>query len=115
MAKSQDRLSVINDQFGKPTFAGDIADVILNMVRSENITAGIYHYAGEPSTTWFEFAEFLVQKAFMDKKLESLPAIYPIRSRDFPSSAERPRYSVLDTTKLEKILGVKGKCWKSCF
>ena len=115
LAESKNMISVVNDQFGKPTFAGDIADAIMLILRTKSVAPGIYHFAGEPTTTWFEFAEFVVHKAFTERKINAMPKIVPIGSSDYPTAAKRPKYSVLDTTKIEKTLGIKGKCWKSFF
>jgi dTDP-4-dehydrorhamnose reductase len=100
-------LSVVNDQFGRPTFATDLAHTALQI----KDRSGIYHFANRGETTWFDFALSIFEKE--GKKHEQLQCrcLKPIRSRNYKTVAIRPQFSVLNTSKIEDI-GIKIRSWK---
>lgn len=100
LAREREELRVVADQQGCPTFAGDIADVLLELAgRSAEIDArdawGIYHYGGAPLTSWHGFASAIVASA---RARETLPVqrVTAIATTDYPTPARRPLNSVLD-------------------
>lgn len=101
-------LSVVDDQRGKPTYAGNIARTIVAVVdrwrTGKPIEAGIYHCACAGEVSWYEFARAIFDTAVERGLLEQAPALHPIGTDGFPTRAERPRNSVLDTSKLEAAL-----------
>jgi dTDP-4-dehydrorhamnose reductase len=114
LAASRDELKVVNDQWGNPTSARDLADAILSVVR--HITAapganswGTFHYAGAGRTNWCHFAETIVEEA--EKVTPKMARIVPIPSSEFPTAARRPKNSTLDCTKLETIYGISPRPW----
>ena len=111
LSKTRTELSVIDDQKGNPTYAGDIALTIFNMLEN-NCPGGIYHYCGDETVSWYEFA-----KRIFDIKKRSNPStkhanikIIPILTKDYPTRALRPMYSVLSMEKI-KSLGIKSSNW----
>ena len=110
LMKERDSLNVVADQKGRPTYAKDLAIATLKMIEAidagKNIK-GIYHFANQGETTWFEFA----------KKIQSTAGltcdVHPIQTADFPTPAKRPAYSVLDTSKIEKDLGIEIPHWET--
>jgi dTDP-4-dehydrorhamnose reductase len=82
-------IRVVNDQIGQPTFAGDLAKQIVELVLSE-APAGIYHGTNSGRATWFEFAQAIFSIAGAD-----VSRVIPVSTSDFPSPAKRPTYSVL--------------------
>ena len=104
--KEKDEISVVNDQIGTPTNANDIAQAIIKVIQTKNKIPGIYHYTNSGQTTWFEFAQAI-------KEITNSPIkINPIPTKSYPTPAERPKYSVLDTTKIVEVYGVELVDWK---
>jgi dTDP-4-dehydrorhamnose reductase len=99
-------LNVVNDQQGCPTYAADLAKTIMKFVEALEANGGIYHYCNEGITTWFDFAVAIKELA------EKETVINPISTSQFPTSAKRPQYSVLDTTKIKGTLNITIPHWK---
>ncbi|HAT1797180.1 dTDP-4-dehydrorhamnose reductase [Legionella pneumophila subsp. fraseri] len=117
LACSRKELNIVSDQWGRPTSARDIARVLFEIVqkisRSSFESWGLYHYAGQGVTNWYEFASTFLKIA-KDKQLSlTLNNLNPIKSEEYPTKAIRPKNSVLDTTKIETILGIKSCSWKN--
>jgi dTDP-4-dehydrorhamnose reductase len=93
LGAERDEVSVVNDQIGSPTYAGDLADAILKIISSQATNYGIYHYSNEGAISWCEFAIAIFRK----KKIKI--KVNPISYDKFPSLAKRPKYSVLDLNK----------------
>jgi dTDP-4-dehydrorhamnose reductase len=107
LMKERESLQVVQDQKGSPTYAGDLAKAILQMLESDQFIPGIYHYSNEGETTWFEFAEEI-------KKLTASACIVlPIPSSGFPTPAKRPAYSLMDKSKIRKAYGLYIPDWKT--
>jgi dTDP-4-dehydrorhamnose reductase len=116
LAREREELHIVADQRGCPTYAGDIAEVLLKLAgRISAMDAGnrwgTYHYCGEPATTWHGFAEAIVEEAC---RCETLPVqtIVPIATADYPTLAARPANSVLDCAKLTARLGIQPGLWR---
>ncbi|MEO8568050.1 MAG: dTDP-4-dehydrorhamnose reductase [Ginsengibacter sp.] len=109
LCKEKDKLNVINDQFGSPTYAADLADVIMRFVEaaedSQNY-GGIVNYCNSGTTSWYEFA--LAIKSLVQSNCE----IFPIPSSQYKTAAMRPAYSILDTSKIKGMLGLEIPFWK---
>jgi len=86
---STDEVKVVNDQLGQPTFAGDLAKQIVELVLSD-APAGIYHGTNSDQATWFEFAQAIFSIAGAD-----VSRVIPVATSEFPRPAKRPAYSVL--------------------
>lgn len=118
LASERDSLQVINDQYGAPTGAELIADVTAQALR--NITqhpqrAGIYHLAAAGETTWYGYARFVIdtarQSGFPIQVADD--AITPVDTTAFPTPAQRPHNSRMDTTLLEQTFGLTMPAWQS--
>lgn len=93
-------LRVVADQFGKPTYTGDLARVIAD-VMAKNLFPGVYHACGPDAMSWHDFAQLLLE-VYEAQKAEPRPVeIEPIETADYPTPARRPAYSVLSTEKIE--------------
>jgi dTDP-4-dehydrorhamnose reductase len=102
-------VNVVNDQFGSPTYAMDLAEVIMQIItysKSFASNAGIYHYSDEGVITWYDFA--LAIKEISGSNCN----VHPITTDQFPTVAVRPAFSVLDKTKIQETFGIKLKNWK---
>lgn len=106
LAQDRQELSVVNDQLGTPTYAGDLARVVLNIIKLRSQDYGVYHYSNEGITSWFEFAKAI----FEESNIELY--IIPIETKDYPTLTKRPRYSVLDKSKIKKMLNVEILDWR---
>jgi len=111
-AKGNDSLRVVFDQIGSPTYAADLADAIMKIIAGVirnkiAFNAGIYHYSNEGVCSWYDFAEAIVREAGIQCK------ILPILSRDYPTAARRPFYSVLDKTKIKETYNLEIPHWSS--
>lgn len=116
LAREREELRVVADQRGCPTYAGDIAAVLLELAgRMAEIDArgawGTYHYCGAPATTWHGFASAIVEQARAREPLE-VRAVTPIATADYPTPAARPANSVLDSTRLTKRFGIRPRPWR---
>lgn len=110
LMKEKESLKIVGDQQGRPTYARDLAQATFTMIEAINAGKnihGIYHYANTGVTTWYQFAEKI--KALAGLSCELLA----ITTSEFPTPAARPGYSVLDTTKIEKDLGIDIPNWET--
>lgn len=92
LGAERDTLSVVNDQFGSPTYAPHLAEAIATILSSGRFVPGIYHYADSGTATWFELASAALRLAGLDT------TVLPVTTADYPTAASRPVYSVLDTS-----------------
>jgi dTDP-4-dehydrorhamnose reductase len=106
LMKEKSSIRVVEDQKGSPTFAGDLAGAILEILESDRFIPGVYHYSNEGETTWFGFAREI-------KRLtQSSCELVPIPSSEFQTAAIRPAYSLLDKSKIKKDFGLQIPDWK---
>lgn len=116
LAREREELRVVADQWGCPTYAGDIADVLLELVgRMAEIDAhdawDTYHYCGEPATTWHGFASAIIEQARARESLK-VRAVTAITTADYPTPTARPANSVLDSTRLTARFGIRPRPWR---
>lgn len=117
LAATRNELSIVSDQWGKPTSARDIARVLFEMVQKVSDPFfdcwGIYHYAGQDVTSWYEFAIVFLDMAKKRGFPLTLTRLNPIKTEEYITKAIRPKSSILDTTKIETILGITCHSWKN--
>lgn len=106
LARDRDSLSVVNDQIGTPTHAVDLANAIAKVILSSSTNYGIYHYSNEGKASWYDFAK----KIFEVNKIEI--NLKPISTSEFPTPAQRPKYSVLDKSKIKKEFNLLIEEWQ---
>ncbi len=111
LAESHPQLSVVNDQQGAPTWAATIA--LATMLALNIPETGLYHLTSNGSTTWFGFAQRIFSQAQRIGLIENKPELSPISTKDFPTAAERPKYSVLNCQKFEGTFNVKLPHWQT--
>lgn len=118
LGAERDSLSVVNDQIGTPTNAVDLAEALVQIVVfvSQNSThkaSGIYNFSNEGSCSWFDFAQKIFENNTINIDLQ------PIATSSYPTPAQRPKYSVLDKTKIKLVFGIVIKSWEeslnNCF
>jgi len=107
LGKERDTLGVIFDQIGTPTYAKDLAKAILDVlpaIKSEKVA--IYNYSNEGVLSWYDFAKEIMKMA----KIECL--INPIETKEYPTPAKRPHYSLLNKAKIKKEFNITIPFWK---
>ena len=93
LANEREEISVVKDQIGCPTYAGDLANFIIEILYADNDKFGTYHYCNQGALSWYNFAKYIVDY----KRLDC--SVIPILSKDFKALATRPKYSVLNSSK----------------
>ena len=111
LASERTTLSVVNDQIGTPTNAIDLAKtlvaiIIKNNQQPANDNFGIYNFSNEGQCSWYEFAKKIFE--FNNIQID----LKPIPTTDFPTPAKRPKYSVLDKSKIIDTFGLHIKSWE---
>lgn len=112
LAAERDELRVVADQIGSPTPAWLIADVTAHAIRKGEAASGTMHLVADGSTSWHGFAEAIFEEAAMRGWLLRRPAVVPIATAEYPTPARRPAFSVLDSSKLRSVLGMRPPHWR---
>jgi len=110
LGKERNELNVVSDQIGSPTYATDLAGVILEIIKSkefreENQTTQIYHYSNKGEISWYEFAKEIFKIAKIDCKVN------PIITQQYPTPAKRPRNTLMNKDKVAKQLDIAMRGW----
>ena len=107
-------VKVVADQKGTPTFAGDLAHVILKIISKENpIPYGIYHVTDLGETTWWDFTKEIKNQGIDAGYLQNKDCVVnPCTTEEYPTPAKRPAYSVLSKDKIQKALGITLPQWQ---
>jgi dTDP-4-dehydrorhamnose reductase len=115
LMNEREEIKVVNDQYGSPTCAFDLSQVIISLIqqvdKEKNIPCGIYHFTGEESCTWFEFAGAIYAEGKSLNLLTKPCTVKPCTSAEYPAKVKRPAYSVLDKTKIKNIMGITIPVW----
>jgi dTDP-4-dehydrorhamnose reductase len=112
LGKERDKLQVVADQVGTPTYAVDLAHCILSIINeseTENSTfvPGIYHYSNEGICSWYDFTINIHQIAGINCQVS------PIESKEYPTAAPRPFYSVLNKAKIKNTYAIHIPYWRN--
>ena len=107
----KDSINIVSDQFGTPTYAGDLAKVCLDLISNSVLNkisckGKIYHYSNEGDASWFDFASYIIELSGLKCSVQA------IQTKDYPTLAERPRYSVLDKTKIKQNFKLEIPTWR---
>jgi dTDP-4-dehydrorhamnose reductase len=106
LMKKNNSVKVVNNQIGSPTYAYDLAKVIIEIVMNNKNKSGLFHYSNEGEISWFEFAKSI--KEFYNLDCE----IIGVSSKEFQTIAKRPKYSLLDKTKIKKTFNLEIPFYK---
>lgn len=104
IARTNNSIKVVDDQFGNPTNANDLAYHILKLINTSEF--GVYHCTGTGICSWYDFAEKIVEYADIDCH------VVPCTTLEFPRPAKRPSYSALDKSNLDRAVGNEMRDWK---
>ncbi len=101
LMSEKDSISVVNDQIGSPTYAKDLAEAIIKILNSKKWIPGIYNYSNEGEISWFDFAKDI-------KEIKNLTCeIIGIPTSEYPTTAKRPKYSLLDKSKIKSTFDIE--------
>jgi len=101
----REELSVVFDQVGTPTYAIDLAKVIIEIASLENPSYGLYHYSNEGTASWYDFAHAIFKHENLEIQLK------PVRTSKYPTKAARPAYSVMDKSKIKEAFNIAIPHW----
>jgi len=112
--KEKEEIKVVSDQWGSPTYTVDLAEVILKMINNDSDKFGIYHFTNEGVTNWYEFAREIYRKS---KKLGIIDSnkeveIRSIETKEYPTPAQRPKWSFLSKEKIKRELSLDIRNWE---
>ena len=106
LAAERDELRVVNDQIGSPTYAKDLARVIVQICEREGFESGVYHYSNRGEISWCDFARAIIEVGGAECR------VVPCTTAEYGAKAPRPAYSVLDTSKIRSCLGCEISDWR---
>ena len=106
LGKEKPELGVIFDQIGTPTYARDLARVIMTAI-IKGIVPGIYHFSNEGVISWYDFTKAIHRIAGI-----TTCHVRPLHTAEYPTPAARPHYSVLDKTKIKQTYGIEIPYWE---
>lgn len=107
IANTRDEIFVVSDQIGSPTNAADLSKAILKILpQIENNSTEIYHYTNEGVCSWYDFSKFIFEINSIDIK------VTPIQTKDYPTPAKRPYYSILNKNKIKEKFRLNIPYWK---
>lgn len=114
LAANRDELSIVGDQFGGPTYAGDIAKALVEIAKTisndKPVEYGVYHYSGLPHVSWYEFADAIFNAA-VKERIVNKPKLSSIATEQYPTPAKRPSNSKLNTRKINEAFGIEASDW----
>ena len=117
--QEKDKLSIVNDQIGVPTSAELIADItsacLMQALRKNTDLSGIYHLAPSGNTSWYGFAQYLLEKgqSIVDGLSSHSVNLNPIPTSQYPAPAKRPKNSLLNTNKISQEFGIFMPMWQT--
>ncbi len=106
LMQTRPEVSVVNDQWGSPTYAADLAKAIMQIIESGVQASGIYHFSNEGIINWYQFAQAIAAK------LDTSCVLHAIPSEQYPTPVERPKYSVLNKEKIQNTFGIQLNPWE---
>lgn len=107
LGAEKESINVVSDQIGTPTYAGDLADAIVQIIpQMTKQTSGVYHFTNMGVCSWYDFATEIMELSGLNC------VVNPIKSSEYPTRAVRPFYSVLDKSRIQTVFNIKIQHWK---
>ncbi|WP_035650362.1 dTDP-4-dehydrorhamnose reductase [Flavobacterium sp. ASV13] len=100
LMEERDSINVVNDQIGSPTYAADLAQAMIDILKNPEWIPGIYNYSNEGEISWYDFALDIKEFGGYECDVQGIPSI------SYPTPAKRPKYSLLDKQKIKKVYGL---------
>ena len=114
LGAERETLSIVGDQIGCPTYAQDIASLIVDFIpqiEKGSVESGVYHFCGDTACSWYQFAKEIFAQA-EQLGYRTPKQIQSIATKDYPTPAKRPEYSVFDCTKIENTFNISRSNWR---
>lgn len=105
-------VSVVDDQYGTPTYARDLAAALCSIITEDSHAYGIYHYSNEGETTWFQFARAIYDLGKASGRVKNTCDVRATTADRYPTKAVRPRYSVLSKQKIRETFRISIPIWQ---
>ncbi len=105
LGAEKQEIGVVADQIGTPTYAGDLASAVMSVISVENPQPGIYHFTDEGAASWYDLAIAVMRRAALPCRVK------PLLTRQYPTPARRPHYSLLDKTKIKDTFNITIPHW----
>ena len=102
LMNSKESIKVVNDQFGSPTYTGDVAELIYYYIQNHSFDYGLYHYTNDGNISWYDFANKIYEKGKQYNIINNNCIINSCTTEEYPTKAKRPKYSVLYVEKIKK-------------
>jgi len=102
----REEMGIVYDQLGTPTYAIDLANIIIEIAQLDKPAYGLYHYSNEGTASWYDFAHSILKYADIQIRLK------PLRTFQYPTKATRPAYSVMDKTKIKETFHIMIPHWR---
>ncbi|MGB7415308.1 MAG: dTDP-4-dehydrorhamnose reductase [Thermosynechococcaceae cyanobacterium] len=116
LANERPEVRVVQDQVGTPTWSRHIAEAVSHLVQASAGASddfyGIYHFTNSGVCSWYDFAIAIFEEAYHLALITQKPDVIPITTAEYPTPAQRPSYSVLDTSKIRQILEDQPTHWR---
>jgi dTDP-4-dehydrorhamnose reductase len=106
LSKDRTELGVVFDQIGSPTYAKDLARVILKIIETDCNKYGVYHYCNEGVASWYDFSKAIFEISNTEINVNAIP------TSSYPTPAKRPQFSVLNTSKIKNNLNIEIPYWR---
>lgn len=106
LGQTKDSIKVVADQVGTPTYARDLANAVYSIISKDNNVSGIFHFSNEGVCSWYDFTKMIHKIAGI-----STCKVMPIISKEYPTKAVRPAFSVLDKNKIKNTFGLEIPYW----
>ncbi|MEP4533809.1 MAG: dTDP-4-dehydrorhamnose reductase [Cyclobacteriaceae bacterium] len=106
LSETKDELNIIADQIGTPTYARDLANAIVEIIKTGSTAYGLYHYSNEGVASWYDFTKAIFEYEEIQTKVN------PIPTSQYPTPAARPAYSVMDKSKFKETFGLEMPYWR---
>lgn len=100
LMQERDEINVVNDQIGSPTYAADLAEAMIKILKSPNWISGIFNFSNEGEISWYEFAMAIKELGNYKCKVGGIP------TSAYPTPAERPKFSLLNKEKIKTIYNI---------
>jgi len=109
LSEERKQINVVSDQIGTPTYAGDLAKAIMEIITKNNKIEGqeVFHFSNEGVASWYDFAIEIMRIG------KRMTAVLPIPTEQYPTAATRPYYSVLDKQKIKSLFSISIPHWKT--
>ena len=112
LMNERDSIKVVHDQHGSPTWTVELVKLIMKIIMSESQSYGTYHFSGEGHCTWYDFANMIYQFGRELGILHSHCKVMPCSSDEYPTAAQRPKYSLMSKKKVKEVFSLDIPNWK---